>query len=159
MEYKERPATPLNLPSFNCPPNQTNNEIFDNKKASSFNSVSAKCKVHPSVPKQQPTMLSARALLVPAKEPQIKLIGKHSEQAKLVFTPALNRKQKPSSMTVDDTNIDYTSMLGTEEMKLRFSEDMVDMDLKGSIRLQKMYRQIQRQIRCNQDSKEQQLTE
>ena len=44
--------------------------------------------------------------------------------------------------------------MGPEEVKVRFSEDVVDTDVKESIRLQKKYKQIQRQIRCNQDSKE-----
>ena len=171
LEYEETPTTPQNLSSFqnthstsshptlNYPSNQTSNDIFVNEKTSSISSVSAMCKVQPCALKQPTIILSARELMVPVTVPPVTLMRKHSTQAKLVFKPASNKEHRPSSMTVDDTKIDYTSLLGTEERKMRFSEDMVDMDLKDSIKLQKMYKQIQRQIRCNQDSKEQQLTE
>ena len=63
-------------------------------------------------------------------------------------------KRRSSSVTLDDTEIDYISMLGVEEKRRRFSEDVVDMDLKDSVKIKKLYRQIQRQVHCNQDSKE-----
>ena len=50
--------------------------------------------------------------------------------------------------------IDYTSMMGLEDKRRRFSEDVVDMDLKDSERIKKLYRQIQRQVHCSQDIKE-----
>ena len=55
---------------------------------------------------------------------------------------------------MDDTKVDYTSLLGLEDRKRRFSEDVVDRDTKDRVRLQKLYRQIQRQVHCNQDNKE-----
>ena len=50
--------------------------------------------------------------------------------------------------------IDYTSMMGREDKMRRFSEDVVDMDLKDSERLKKLYRQIQWQVHCGQERKE-----
>ena len=67
------------------------------------------------------------------------------------------RQTQPSS-TVDDTNIDYVSLMGREEAKKRFSEDVVDTELRESIRLQKMFRQIQREVRGMQDHKVEQKT-
>ena len=55
---------------------------------------------------------------------------------------------------MDDTMIDYTSMMGLEDKRRRFSEDVVDMDLKDSERIKKLYRQIQRQVHCSQETKE-----
>ena len=40
--------------------------------------------------------------------------------------------------------IDYTSMVGLKEKRRRFSEDVVDMDLKDSDRINKLFRQIQK---------------
>ena len=48
---------------------------------------------------------------------------------------------------MDDTQIDYVSLMGREEAKRRFSEDVVDTELRDSIRVQKMFRQIQREVR------------
>ena len=45
-------------------------------------------------------------------------------------------------------------MMGMEDRRRRFSEDVVDMDLKDSERVKKLYRQIQRQVHCSQESKE-----
>ena len=53
--------------------------------------------------------------------------------------------------------INYTSMMGLEDKRRRFSEDVVDMDLKDSERIKKFYRQIQRQVHCSQDIKEAQI--
>ena len=58
-----------------------------------------------------------------------------------------------SFLSVDDSKVDYTSMLGLEDKRKRFSEEVVDMDLKDSVRLQKMYRQIQRQVHCRNQIK------
>ena len=48
--------------------------------------------------------------------------------------------------------IDHTSMMGLEDKRRRFSEDVVDMDLKE--RMKKLFRQIQRQVHCGQETKE-----
>ena len=53
----------------------------------------------------------------------------------------------------DDSVVDYTSMLGREERRQRFSEEVLDRDLKDSVRLQKMYRQLQRQVYCGSGNK------
>ena len=53
-----------------------------------------------------------------------------------------------ASSSEDDSKVDYTSMLGVEERRQRFSEEVVDKDLKDSVRVQKMYRQLQRQVYC-----------
>ena len=45
-------------------------------------------------------------------------------------------------------------MLGLEDKIKRFSEEVVDTDLKDSVRLQKLYRQIQRQVHCRDREKE-----
>ena len=67
-------------------------------------------------------------------------------------------RQTQPSRTVDDTNIDYVSLMGREEAKKRFSEDVVDTELRDSIRLQKMFRQIQREVRGMQVHKVEQET-
>ena len=54
----------------------------------------------------------------------------------------------PSAGSVDDARVDYTSLLDGEDRARRFSEDVVDIDLKDSVKLQKLYRQIQRQDHC-----------
>ena len=53
-----------------------------------------------------------------------------------------------ASSSEDDSKVDYTSMLGKEERRQRFSEELVDKDLKDIVRIQKMYRQLQRQVYC-----------
>jgi hypothetical protein len=58
---------------------------------------------------------------------------------------------KAQKYSMDDSNIDYMSILGLEDKKRRFSEEVVDMDLKDTVRLQKMYRQIQRHVHCHQN--------
>ena len=63
------------------------------------------------------------------------------------------KKRRSSSITMDDSKIDYISMMGLEEKRRRFSEDVVDMELMDSVMLKKLYRQIQRQVHCNQESK------
>ena len=55
---------------------------------------------------------------------------------------------------MDDSKVDYTSLLDLEDRRKRFSEEVVDMDLKDSVQLQKMYRQIQRQVHCRDQIKE-----
>jgi hypothetical protein len=37
-------------------------------------------------------------------------------------------RRRSSSISMDDTMIDYTSMMGLEDMRRRFSEDVVNMD-------------------------------
>ena len=75
--------------------------------------------------------------------------------ASILFSTKREEKaRRSSSITMDDTMVDYTSMMGLEDKKRRFSEDVVDMELKDSERVKKLYRQIQRQVHCNQQSKE-----
>ena len=64
-----------------------------------------------------------------------------------------NPGNKAQTYSMDDSNIDYMSILGLEDKKRRFSEDVVDMDLKDSERIKKLYRQIQRQVHCSQENK------
>jgi hypothetical protein len=74
--------------------------------------------------------------------------------ASILFSTKREEKaRRSSSITMDDTMIDYTSMMGLEDKKRRFSEDVVDMELKDSERVKKLYRQIQRQVHCSQESK------
>lgn len=49
---------------------------------------------------------------------------------------------------VDDARIDYTSLLDSEQRRARFSEELLDTELRESVRLQKMYRELQRQVNC-----------
>ena len=62
------------------------------------------------------------------------------------MVPLLTPRPAPGSE--DDSMVDYTSMLGIEERRQRFSEEVQDRDLKDSVRLQKMYRELQRQVYC-----------
>ena len=57
------------------------------------------------------------------------------------------------SLSEDDIQVDYTSMLGIEERRQRFSEEVEDMDLKDNVKMQKMYRQLQRQVYCGDNHK------
>ena len=61
----------------------------------------------------------------------------------------MKMKQRSNSISLDDTKVDYTSLLGMEDRRRRFSEDVVDRDTKDTVRLQKLYRQIQRQVHRN----------
>ena len=76
--------------------------------------------------------------------------------ASILFSTVDETKRRSSSITMDDAMIDYSSMMGMEDKKRRFSEDVVDMDLKNSERVKKLYRLIQRQVHCSQESKEEQ---
>ena len=49
--------------------------------------------------------------------------------------------------------MDYTSLLGLEDRRKRFSEELLDTELRDSVQLQKMYRELQRQINCWDRSK------
>ena len=53
----------------------------------------------------------------------------------------------------DDARVDYTSLLGLEDRRKRFSEELLDTELRDSVQLQKMYRELQRQINCWDRSK------
>ena len=53
----------------------------------------------------------------------------------------------------DDAQVDYTSLLGLEDRRKRFSEELLDTELRDSVQLQKMYRELQRQINCWDRSK------
>ena len=43
-------------------------------------------------------------------------------------------------MSVDDINVDYSSILSTEDRVRRWSENVVDMDLRNNVKLNKLYR-------------------
>ena len=79
--------------------------------------------------------------------PRIAMVSS-PEEATLIISSGPSFEARSSSM--DDSNVDYTSLLGLEDRKRRFSEDVVDMELKDSVRLQKLYRQIQRNVHCRQ---------
>ena len=49
-------------------------------------------------------------------------------------------------VSVDDSQLDYNSLMGEEERRRRFSEVLDDENLKEVIRLEKMLRQIQRKV-------------
>ena len=68
-----------------------------------------------------------------------------SSKASIVINPHAR------SYSMDDSNVDYMSILGLEDRKRRFSEDVVDVELMDSVRLQKMYRQLQRHVHCHQN--------
>ena len=51
-------------------------------------------------------------------------------------------------MSVDDSKVDYTSQLDIEERRRRLSDCLVDKNLEETIRLEKMFRQMQRQLYC-----------
>ena len=58
-------------------------------------------------------------------------------------------KSRSSYFIIDDA---YVRMMGLEDKKRKFSEDMVDMDQKDGEKLQKFYRHIDRQANCRQKS-------
>ena len=55
------------------------------------------------------------------------------------------------SKAVDDTKVEYTSLLSMEERRRRFSEVLEDQSLVQTIRVEKMFRQMQKQVYCNMD--------
>ena len=57
---------------------------------------------------------------------------------------------KARSYSIDDSKVDYLSLLGLEDRKRRFSEVLVDTELKETMMLRKQYRQIQRQLHSQQ---------
>ena len=59
-----------------------------------------------------------------------------------------------SFLSADDSKVDYTSLLGMEDRRKRFSEEIDDKNLKETIRIKKMYRDLQRQVHCKESSKE-----
>ena len=61
-------------------------------------------------------------------------------------------RRRDSAVSKDDSRIDYTSVLNIEDKKRRFSEDLVDGDTKSNIQMKKMYRQIQRQVHCDENT-------
>ena len=50
--------------------------------------------------------------------------------------------------------VDYSSVLGREDKRKRFSEELEDTELKDSLELQKLYRKIQRQVHYVQEETE-----
>ena len=61
-------------------------------------------------------------------------------------------RRRDSAVSKDDSRIDYTSVLNIEDKKRRFSEDLVDCDTKSNIQMKKIYRQIQRQVHCDENT-------
>ena len=72
-----------------------------------------------------------------------------SLDAKTLLKTINELKRRDSATTRDDSNIDYLSVLGHDDKTRRFSEDLVDVDVKSNLQLRKLYRQIQRQIHCS----------
>ena len=75
-----------------------------------------------------------------------------------MFSTVNEKKRRSLSMTMDDSMVDYMSMMGIEDRKRRFSEDVADMEVKDSERMKKLYRQFQRQVNCSQENKVELLT-
>ena len=73
--------------------------------------------------------------------------------ANTLYSTVSETQRRSSSLAMDDSMVDYMSMMGREDRKRRFSEDVVDMEVKDSERLRKLYRQIQRQVHCSQENK------
>ena len=61
-------------------------------------------------------------------------------------------RRRDSAVSKDDSRIDYTSVLNIEDKKRRFSEDLVDCETKSNIQMKKIYRQIQRQVHCDENT-------
>ena len=74
-------------------------------------------------------------------------------EAQTTTSSVPNVKARPNSMSIDDSTVDYMSILGMEDRRKRFSEEVEDGDLKQSVLLQKVYRQIQRQVHCSEQEK------
>ena len=74
-------------------------------------------------------------------------------EAKTSSSSVPNVKGRPNSLSTDDSTVDYNSMLGIEDRRKRFSEEVEDADLKESVHLKKLYRQIQRQVHCSGQEK------
>ena len=79
------------------------------------------------------------------------IVSSAAVMPEIVLMPVAGMTQH--SRTVDDARIDYASTMGMEEARSRYSEDVVDKDLKDNIRLRKMYRQVQRQTRSSEEGK------
>ena len=67
----------------------------------------------------------------------------------LVTLHTIDELRRRSAFSKDDSRIDYTSVLNIEDKERRFSEDLVDCDIKSNIQMKKLYRQIQRQVHCD----------
>ena len=61
-------------------------------------------------------------------------------------------RRRDSAVSKDDSRIDYTSVLDVEDKKQRFSEDLVDFDIKSNVQMKKIYRQIQRQVHSDDNT-------
>ena len=86
--------------------------------------------------------------------------GKHAVVVKRVPIEArtiISRGPVPTSTTsrgkvsTDDITVDYLSILDLEDRKKRFSARVEDADLRETVHLQKLYRQVQRQVHCRQE--------
>ena len=61
-------------------------------------------------------------------------------------------RRRDWAISKDDSRIDYTSVLNMEDKERRFSEDLVDFDIKSNIQMKKLYRQVQRQVHCDDNT-------
>ena len=57
---------------------------------------------------------------------------------------------KERSFSLDDAKVDYVSILGLEDRRRRFSEDIADLEIKDSVRIKKLLRQLQRDAHLHQ---------
>ena len=69
----------------------------------------------------------------------------------IIVEEVKTRKIRSRSMIMDDTAVDYTSLMGMEDRRRRFSEDVVDIETKETVIMQKLFRKIQRQVYCKQE--------
>ena len=60
---------------------------------------------------------------------------------------------KERSFSLDDAKVDYVSILGLEDRRRRFSEDIADLEIKDSVRIKKLLRQLQRDAHLHLQSK------
>jgi hypothetical protein len=67
-------------------------------------------------------------------------------EARTIISSVPTFKASSSTVSADD----YMSMLGLEDRRRRLSEEVEDADLKESVHLQKLYRQVQRQVHCRE---------
>ena len=74
-------------------------------------------------------------------------------EARTIISSVPTFKASSSTLSADDSTVDYISMLGLEDKRRRFSKEVEDADLKESVHLQKLYRQIQRQVHCREHQK------
>ena len=74
-------------------------------------------------------------------------------EARTIISSVPTFKASSSTLSADDSTVDYISMLGLEDRWRRFSEEVEDDYQKKSDHLQKVYRQIQRQVHSREQQK------